>query len=156
MAVLVLRVSKYQPTQREKIVAAIAAKLSALMVRLQQYIVREKLSGQVLNVRSGRLVESVQPVPATIEGPLVKAGVLAGGDAAFYAPYHEFGGKAGYEILPVRAKALVFEWMGQMNIRSRVFRGALPARPYMAPSLAEFTPQIVQGLEEAIGEAVNA
>lgn len=138
----------------EHIVSAIADKMTGLMLQLQQHIVRDKLSGQVLNVRTGKLAESVQPDPTRVEGTKVLGSVRAGGDQAFYGRFHELGGSKSYPIVPVEKQALSFIWQGKHYIRQRVYRSPLPARPFMEPALEEMRGQIVAGIEEAVAGAL--
>lgn len=137
----------------EPMLAAIAEKLGTLMNALAEHVKADKLSGQVLKARTGRLAGSVAPDPVQVSGTTVVSGVRAGGAEAFYAPFHEFGGSRGYTIVPVDKRALAFDWNGMRYIREQVFRKPLPARPYMAPSLEEMTPGIVDGIREAVMSA---
>jgi hypothetical protein len=137
-----------------KLIAAIADKMSLLTLQLQQHIVQTKLSGQVLHPRTGKLIESVQPEPVRVEGPVVMGAVMAGGDQAMYAATQEYGGTRPYEIVPVTKKALAFVWEGKQYIRQSVYRKPLPPRPYMAPSLEEMAAQITEGIREAVEEAL--
>ena len=61
-------------------------------IGLASYIVENKLSGQVLNRRSGKLIASTQPIPAYMDGTSIKAGVESAGGEAWYGKIHEFGG----------------------------------------------------------------
>lgn len=99
-----------------RIISALSRRMTMLMLRLQEYVVREKLSGQVLHRRSGKLAGSVRALPAAIEGSQLVGRVLAGGGPAHYGKVHEFGGRTAYEILPVRKRALAFFPQGYANV----------------------------------------
>ncbi len=73
--------------------------LSKAGFMLEGYIKREKLSGQVLHVRSGRLRASVTAAPPVDEGADI---VVRVGPHVIYARIHEFGGT----IYPTRAQFL--------------------------------------------------
>src|SRR5438132_4498213 len=90
------------------IIQALTVKMNSLAIRLQAKIVGEKLSGQVLAHRTGKLAGSVRVIPATAEGGVLRAGVEAGGGPAWYGRIHEYGGQGAYEIVPVNKKALAF------------------------------------------------
>lgn len=138
------------------LMAAIGDKLTLSMLQLQRHIVTEKLSGQMLKPRSGRLIESVQPIPTVVAETVASAGVTAGGGQAFYAAYQELGGARAYQIVPVTKRALAFDWLGKHWIRQRVYRKPLPPRPFMASSLEEMIPAIVANIEAGVAEALGA
>ena len=91
-----------------RVLAGVRVQMDKEMLNLRRYIVREKLSGQVLHHRSGTLIDSVQELTSEINGETVKGGVEAGGGPAFYGVYFEEGGKGPYEITPKNKKALAF------------------------------------------------
>ena len=70
--------------------------------------VQEKLSGGMLQQRSGRLLGSAHKNEATSDGNTVIGGVEAGGGVAFYARFQAQGTKRPYQILPVTKLALAF------------------------------------------------
>lgn len=90
------------------IIEALSTKLTALMLRLQQHIVRDKLSGQVLHHRSGKLAGSIVAYPAQAEGSLLVGKVEGASGPAFYGQVHEMGGRGAYDIYPKNKKALAF------------------------------------------------
>lgn len=112
--------------------------------------VRANLSGRVLNVRSGKLLNSIRNEmvenATSIYGRVYSQGVP-------YAGIHERGGVTRpHVIVPVRAKALRFEVGGKVVFAQRVNHpgSKIPARPYLAPALAEMTPQILRDLADAV------
>ncbi len=72
------------------VMAALLTKTQALTLDLQRHVVEDKLSGQVLNVRSGDLRRSIQQ-DVTQTGDLIVGRVFSSGDVK-YAAIHEFGG----------------------------------------------------------------
>lgn len=102
----------------KRVVAALKAKapairrelsneLDKLMLELQRRI-QQKLSGEVLQNRSGKAVSSVIKLPTEIVQSRIKGLVKAGGGPAFYLIYQEKGGTSNYEILPKNKLALAF------------------------------------------------
>lgn len=83
-------------------------RMSILALELQKKIVTEKLQGQVLHHRSGKLAASIRALPTKKEGGFLVADVQGGGGPAFYGRIHEFGGTRSYEIRPRNKKALAF------------------------------------------------
>jgi phage gpG-like protein len=122
----------------------------ALEARIQQ-----KLSGEVLQVRSGALAGSVL---SSIEndGSNLSVSILSAGVP--YAAIQEFGGKtAAHEIISENAKALAFSADGnQVFARSVHHPGSvIPARSYLGSSLAEMRDEIESGFKHAILAALG-
>lgn len=138
------------------LVRLLASKMTALMILLQRKIVVEELSGQVLGHRTGRLASSVVAYPAEVIGNAIVGRVESSAGTAFYGKIHEFGGQRPYVILPKNAKALAFMMNGKQVFAKSVFHPPLPARPFMKPAQDQMRQQIVEGLAEATGEAMNA
>ena len=70
--------------------------------------VQEKLSGGMLQQRSGRLLGSAHKTEVINDGARIIGGVEAGGGVAFYAKFQHGGTKGPYQILPVTKLALAF------------------------------------------------
>ena len=133
-----------------QLIDALQNKMSYLMILLQQKIVREKLSGQVLKHRSGKLAGSIVAYPATLEEGEIIGKVEGAGGPAWYGRVHEFGGSSSYPIVAVNKKALHFFIGSKEVFAKRVLHPPLPQRAFMAPSLAEMKPEIVNGLAETV------
>lgn len=144
-------------TKGPRIISVLTTKLTILMRQLQGYIQSQKLSGQVLHVRTGVLRASVNAIPTTFSGTSIIGGVdaAASDSPAFYGAVHEFGGKSAFDILPVKARALSFLMNGKQVAFAKVHREPLPARPFMRPSLEENAEKIRASLQEAVREAIE-
>src|ERR1700733_7136385 len=81
-----------------RVVSVLTTKITILMQQLSSYVATQKLSGQVLNVKSGILRGSIHALPTTIEGTKITGAVEGAGGPAFYGHVHEFGGKSMFEI----------------------------------------------------------
>jgi hypothetical protein len=90
------------------IMARLKVAMTHQMTLLQQYIVSEKLQGQVLRHLSGTLANSIRVIPMEERGTVVIGGVRGAGGPAFYGVYFEKGGKRWYDIYPKNKKALAF------------------------------------------------
>lgn len=119
-----------------------------------ELLTKQKLSGQVLRVRTGllrasinsRVTEGASQVTATI-GTNVK-----------YAGIHEFGGKIHVpEIRPVKARALAFRVGGKtvfaMSARAHDVR--IPERSFLRSALREMQPKIKAELQATVNEAMR-
>ena len=133
--------------------ADLAAKAAALAIALGDKVRDEKLSGEVLNARSGALRASIVG-EASVEGDSIVVRVGSAGDVK-YAAIHEYGGKtAAHEILPVKANALAFIAGGALHFARRVEHpgSVIPERSYMRSSLEEMTADILATLAVSPGE----
>lgn len=138
--------------------AVVQAKVMALTLKLEARV-KEKLSGQVLNVRSGALRRSIASKVEAIATAIIGK-VFSSGDVK-YARIHELGGKTKAHVIEAKkGKALAFGayvGMGQwglfstMVIRKKVNHpgSVIPKRSYLLSSLKEQATDIVQGLKVA-------
>ncbi len=147
-----------------------SAALAALPDRLRQALsdkanglaaelaakVRQKLSGDVLNQKSGALARSIV---TTIDesSANISVTVASNGDVK-YAAIQEFGGVIPpHEIVPDKARALAFVVGGKQVFAARVNLPAItmPERTYLRSSLAEMAEEITERLSEAVVVAMR-
>lgn len=127
-----------------------------LAIELQSYIVRNKLSGQVLNKRTGHLQQSIQQkvdeTPNEITGTVYSAGDVK------YAAIHEYGGTIHHPggtayYFNERLGKMVFlsnKTAASFNFpRTKPHDIVMPQRSFMRTSLAENEDHIVKVLTEA-------
>jgi len=138
----------------ERIAAALAAKANVLATELQAKIQR-KLSGDVLNRKSGALAGSIS---VTTDDPSAGISVhIAASADVKYAAIHEFGGTIPpHQIVPDKARALAFLVGSKQTLAARVLMPAvtMPERSYMRSSLAEMAEEIREELTGAVVEAM--
>jgi phage gpG-like protein len=139
----------------ERIAAALAAKASALAAELQAKI-QQKLSGGVLQMKSGALAGSVGvTIDELSTGVAVR--IVTSPDVK-YAAIQEYGGTIPpHEIVPDKARALAFLVGGKQVFAARVNLPAvaMPERSYMRTSLVEMNDQIRDELDAAVVEATQ-
>jgi phage gpG-like protein len=112
---------------------------------------KKKVSGPVLNARTGRLRRSIH---TRAQGSGFDT-VVTVGPSVHYAAIHEFGGKTPpHTIFPKRKPQLSFMVGGQLIHRKRVNHpgSRILARPYMRPSLEENREEI----ERLVGRAFKS
>jgi phage gpG-like protein len=117
----------------------------ALEARIQQ-----KLSGEVLQTRSGALAASII---SSIENDESGTSVSISSTGVLYAAIQEFGGKtAAHEIVAVKGKVLAFSADGTPVFARSVHHpgSTIPARSYLGSSLAEMRDDIESGFKQAI------
>ena len=139
----------------DRVRQALSSKANVLAVALEAKI-QQKLSGGVLNTRTGALASSII---ATVDESSadVSARIGTSGDVK-YAAIQEFGGTIPpHEIVPDKAKALAFAIGGKQVFAARVNLPTvtLPERSYLRSSLAEMAEEIAEGLSEAVIEAID-
>lgn len=120
--------------------------------KLRNHIILHKLSGQVLNKRTGNLQRSIKSKVETNPGVSVVGKAFSSGDVK-YAGIHEFGGMTKAHIIePKHARALAFEVGGKTIIRRRVNHpgSKMPERSFMRSSLTDLTPDIIKGFTQAV------
>jgi phage gpG-like protein len=119
--------------------------------------VQQKVSGEVLQVRSGALLGALRETGLSDSGDAISAGVTT--DAAVkYARIQEYGGKIDVpEIAPVNAHALAFEYGGKLvfAMKAAAHVVEIPERSYMQSSLAEIGPEIIDAIRKVAAEAAN-
>lgn len=136
---------------------ALLRKVTVLTIELQKKIRTEKLSGQVLNKRTGALQSSIfREVISTATS--VEGKVAAGKDVP-YAAIHEYGGTTKpHVIAPKNAQALHFFMNGKEIFAKSVNHpgSKMPMRSYMRSALGEMRVEIVEGMTEAVKEGMRS
>jgi phage gpG-like protein len=130
--------------------SALREKVEALAGAVRDHIVNDKLSGQVLQVRSGALRASIDYEMAADGGPSAMVGSF--GDLP-YAAIQEFGGTTSpHDIAPVKAQALAFLLHGKTVFARRVHHpgSVLPERSYLRSAMADMKDEIAQGLLDVV------
>lgn len=148
-------VSKLLKERSAKVNSLVARVMTELMLRLQQHIQRDKLQGQVLKHRSGKLTGSIIAHPATVSGHVITASVTGAGGPAWYGRIHEEGGRKTYVIYPTNKLALRWLVGGKPRFAAYVFHPPLPKRPFMAPSLEDMRAEIVSRIKDAAVTALR-
>jgi hypothetical protein len=136
-----------------QIVQALMRKLESLMLQLQAKIVGEKLQGQVLAHRTGKLSGSIREIPVTNTGTLLTGAVEGAGGPAWYGKLHEEGG-----TFPYHRKSKIAERLsGKEAMSKRARKGSItfPQRSFMRTSLEEMRGQIFEGLRTAVSEELK-
>jgi len=116
--------------------------------------VEEKLSGEVLERRSGKLADSVNIIPAVQDGTAIVGGVTAAGGEAFYGIFQELGVEHPWEIMVVDMKALHFLAEGKSIFSRHARHPGLPARSYMESTAEEEHDLILDMMASAVQEGL--
>ncbi|MGD0144684.1 MAG: hypothetical protein ABSC92_16150 [Rhizomicrobium sp.] len=131
---------------------AVQAGARSLLLKVQQ-----KLSGDVLAVRSGKLLSSLRETGLSESADAIGDGVAT--DASVkYARIQEYGGRIEIpEIVPVDARALAFEYGGKIVFAMKAAAHVIdiPEHSYMRSSLAEVTPAILDDIRKVVASATD-
>lgn len=119
--------------------------------------IRANLSGGMLQVKSGRLLASVQ-VTKTDTQDLIQQEISVGEGVPYARILHDGGQTAAHDIYPTKAKALAFLVGNKMAFAKVVHHpgSKFPARPYAQQPLAEMRGEILAGVQEAVVEGMRA
>jgi phage gpG-like protein len=134
--------------------AALSAKATELAAALANLVKNDKLSGGVLNVRSGALSDSIA-ASVTADSDGFVASVGSEGDVK-YAAIQEYGGKtSAHEILPSKGAVLAFVAGDAQHFARRVEHpgSLIPERSYLRSALADMDDKILTALGDAAAEA---
>lgn len=152
------------------IVSALADRLTWWMLRLQQKIQADKLQGQVLQHRSGRLTGSINAKPTEQEGVRLIGSVEGAGGPAWYGQLHETGGtfnvkehlrRTGFNRKGEVVKLLNHSGSVRASVAStqaglvKAHTVTFPARPFMSSALEEMSSEMVADLEQTVGISVK-
>jgi len=119
-----------------EIEAAVARRMPRFLVRLQEYIKVQKLSGQVLNRRTSKLSDSIQWQMEVQTGTRIVGRVMTGKEAP-YGVTHEFGGAI---TVPAHTRMMVQAWgrpITPQMVSVRSYVANYPERSFMRTALHE-------------------
>lgn len=116
----------------------------ALGFLLERKVKLEKLSGQVLGRRSGRLNRSVN----TRFVDSASSSTASVGTSVSYGRIWELTGSKAFTIVPTNKQALF--WPGAAHPVKSVFHPAQSPRPFLKPALDEMRPTIRATLDRAM------
>jgi hypothetical protein len=136
--------------------ACLVSTSQTLAGRLAAHVQQDKLSGQVLNRRSGELAASIS---ATVEvGDGVVTAQVFSADPPPYAALLELGGVIpAHDVRPVSAQALSFMLDGR-RVFARIAHipdVTVPAHSYLRASLQDMAAEIASDLQQAVARALK-
>lgn len=139
----------------EAVQAALVARADQLRAMLEDRI-KQNLSGDVLAVRSGALLNSIA---TDLEDDGTDVTVTAQSTGVPYAAILEYGGKtAAHDIVAVKGQALAFIVGGAQRFARVVHHpgSTIKAYGYLGGALDELEGEITSGLKDAVLEALGA
>lgn len=149
------RVVSFLEKKKPSLIAALVQKMQALMIALQAHIVSDKLSGQMLQHRTGKLIGSVRlnPDPPTSAGNEIIGGVQAGGGVAWYARVLNDGG-----VFDVKQRLVTQVFGHKLNhpVFTKPYQMHFPPRDFTKSSLADMRSTIIEGLQATAKEVMES
>ncbi len=129
--------------------AALLKKGEQLRVRLRRFIIETKLSGQVLNRKTGRLQRNMRTTLRSEPNKII----IEADNISRYARIHEKGGLIPAHVIEPK-KALALHWYGasgetfakRVNMPSVL----MPKRSFLASGVRDFSPTMSLELKEEI------
>jgi phage gpG-like protein len=136
--------------------ALLRSKVEALAIQLQAHVIRDKLSGQVLGVKTDALRRSIQEVVEASDDSVIGK-VFSAGDVK-YAAIHEYGGTIpAHDIYPSKAQALAFVVGGKTVFAKHVHIPdvKMPERSFLRSALADMAPEISSEMKAAVIQGIQ-
>lgn len=140
-----------------KLRLALRKKVSYLTLYLESYIKTQKLSGQVLNVVTGRLRRSI--FSKVVEANDLISGQVASSGDVKYAAIHEYGFD-GTETVRAHTREIK-QAFGRAITPKTVFVDSftrqmhMPERSFMRSSFSDLKDMLKRGLEDAVQEGLS-
>ena len=130
--------------------AAVEAKVMTAVTELQRHVVDDKLHGQMLKSRSGRLAAAVERV-VQVKGDSIEGEVFVTDSVPYAAILERGGSTTPHDIFPDKAKALAFAAGGKHVFARVVHRpgSRFPTRPYLTATLGDDVDAIAATLRSA-------
>ena len=127
----------------------VSAKLAQSAQNLSEYIKNDKLSGQILQSKSGALRNSIY---ARIYESKSKVFLAVGSRGIDYAAIQEFGGTTRPHLMEAKGKVMAFYWYGKKSFFRYVSHPGshIPSRSYIESALQDKWEDISSQVEEAV------
>lgn len=141
----------------ERVRTALEQKIQRLTIKLQAHVVADKLQGQVLNVRTGRLQRSIGQ--ALVSTDMTVTGIVS--TAVKYAKPLEYGFSGTVNVrehLRTITQAFGKELKSPVTatVRAHTMQmNLMPPHSFLRSALKDMRPEILQGIDDAVKEALK-
>lgn len=141
-------------SQYQKVITNVEQSIGRLTLKLLTRVKVNKLSGQVLNVRTGRLRRSITYVvnktPSRITGIV--------GTNVEYARAHELG-FSGEVSVKAHLREIKKAWGKDITprtveVRTHSRQVNLPAKSFLRSALSDMAPEIIQTLQQSVRQGI--
>jgi len=139
---------------KQRIEKETAKTIGRLTLNLLTKVKRDKLSGQVLNVRTGRLRRSINQKVTTVDGLVV--GTV--GTNVEYAAVHEYGFKGAVSVKE-HLRTIKMAWgvpipPKRVTVSAHNRNMNLPMRSFLRSALSDMDAEIMTELRASVGRAI--
>jgi phage gpG-like protein len=140
-----------------KVGTALDQKIAELTISLLTKVKAEKLRGQVLKVRDGRLWRSINQ-RVTGKGTNAVTGTV--GTNVVYAGVHEYGFN-GVVSVKEHLRMQKMAWgksifPKQVTVRAHQMHMNMPERSFLRSALAEMRPEILEQIKQAVDQGLKS
>jgi len=119
----------------DRVQKSLLREITSLALKLEAKVKAEKLSGQVLKVRTGNLRDSIHHEVSSTASSVV--GRVFSDTSVKYGAIHEFGGV-----------------INRVGSKKGPYQVTMPKRPFMHPSFEEMESEIQEGIRDAVKEGL--
>ena len=140
----------------ERARASLRQSIGVLVLKLQARVMRQKLSGQVLNVKTGRLRRSIDQVVRDNGDDI--AGVVSSN--VEYARAHEYG-FSGQESVKAHLRTIKQAFGKPLKapvafqVRAHARKANVPEKSFLRSALSDMKPEIQDAMRKAVGRALK-
>jgi phage gpG-like protein len=150
------RVVKHLKGVTPAVHTALEKKIQQLVIRLQRLVVQDKLQGEVLNVRTGRLQRSINQVMVSQENKV--SGIVS--TNVVYAHAQEYGFKGTVNVkehLRTLTQAFGKELKSpvQVTVKAHPMKMNLDPHSFLRSALGEMADDVINGIEDAVKEGLQ-
>jgi phage gpG-like protein len=136
--------------------SALEQKIQRLTIQLQRKVVADKLQGQVLNVKTGRLQRSINQAMVTSQDSVM--GVVS--TNVVYAKPHEYGFHGTVTVkqhlrMITQAFGKELKEPVQVTVSAHTMTMNLPERSFLRSALADMRGEIQQGINDAVKQGLG-
>jgi phage gpG-like protein len=145
-SVLQNKINNYEVNIRK----ALTEEITKLSIKLTNHIRTDKLTGTVLNVRTGRLRNSIKYNVSSNSNQVI--GIVS--TNVVYARIHEYGSKGSVNVNGFTRK--ISQAFGKsitpktVDVKSHIRRVNMPERSFMRSSLADMKSEILNKIKGAV------
>lgn len=146
-----VRFSNFLSGAASALSSALEGKMTQLMEKLREKIVGQKLAGEFLQRRTGKLADSFGAPTIETTGASVVSGDISGaGGDAFYGQIFEKGGASSYLIRPVNKKAIRMMIGGKEQFAHLVLHPPQIQRAFLTSAVEDMEEEFREGIRECI------
>ena len=135
---------------------ALESRIQRLTIQLQRHVVQDKLQGQVLNVRTGRLQRSIQQAMTSNDTDIV--GIVS--TNVSYAKAHEYG--CSKTVTVKEHLRTITQAFGKSlkepvtsTVSSHSMKMNLPERSFLRSALTDMADEIRTQIQQAVADGVK-